>query len=139
MTEKRPHAELAAKYFADSELKCWVWVKPVDENGFWEKVDMPKWSPSEIYEVGEFKPTHTPKRKVTLAGITFNAPESVAPEVNTRYWIPQPETVGAGACECRWTCSEFSRECLKNGFVHLKEEDAKLHAEALIKLSKELK
>lgn len=139
MTEKRAHADLAAKYFSDSELKCWVWVKPVYENGFWEKVDMPKWSPSEIYEVSETKPTYKPKKRVTLAGITFNAPETEAPELNTQYWIPNPISILYTTYECRWQHGEFGMECLKRGFVHLNEEDARLHTEALIKLSKELK
>ena len=132
----RAHADLAIKFYSDTNTKCWRWSEDFQE---WLYIDTPHFTDDRIYEVSETKPTYKPKKRVTLAGITLNAPESVAPEPNTRYWIPQPVTVGAIAYECYWVCSEFDREYLENGFVHLKEEDAKLHAEALIKLSKELK
>lgn len=136
MTEKRAHADLAIKFYSDTNMKCWRWSEDFQE---WLYIDTPHFTDDRIYEVSETKPTYIPKKRVTLAGITFNAPESVAPEPNTRYWIPQPVAVAARACESYWVCSEFGREYLENGFVHLNEEDARLHAEALIKLSKELK
>ena len=138
MTEKRAHAELAIKFYSDSKMNCWGW-KETEQR--WCLIAAPSWFVNEIYEVCEHRPTHKPMKRVTLAGITFNAPESVAPEPNTSYWIPQLVSIasGARACERYWVGSEYGNECLENGFVHLKEEDAKLHAEALIKLSKELK
>ena len=136
MTEKRAHAELAIKFYSDSKMNCWGW-KETEQR--WCLIAAPSWFVNEIYEVCEHRPTHKPMKRVTLAGITFNAPESVAPEMNTQYWIPQPVSTVVRAFECYWVCSEFGKEYLENGFVHLKEEDAKLHAEALIKLSKELK
>ena len=136
MIEKRPHADLAIKFYSDSKMKCWYWDETEHK---WDSVTMPVWYEDEIYEVSEHKPTYIPKKRVTLAGITFNAPESVAPEHNTRYWIPKPVSVVARAYESYWSRGGFHMECLENGFVHLEEEDAILHAEALIKLSKELK
>lgn len=136
MTEKRAHADLAIKFFSDSKMKCWWWDYIREE---WKHVSNPDWDGRTIFEVSETKPTYKPKKKVTLAGITFNAPESVAPEHNTLYWIPKPVSVVARAYESYWSRGEFHMECLENGFVHLKEEDAILHANALIKLSKELK
>lgn len=136
MTEKRPHADLAIKFYSDTKMKCWFWDKRTQT---WLRAVRPGWDDSRIYEVSETKPTYKPEKKVTLAGITFNAPESVEPELNTTYWVPTPLNTASLSIPIKWTLSAFNRKSLADGFVHLKEEDATLHASALIKLSKELK
>ena len=99
----------------------------------------PRWYEKLAYHVGHEKPTAPPKRKVTLAGITFNAPETKAPEPGTRYWYPDTVAVSAKIFHNYWKNNEFDRHLLERGFVHLNRGDAELHAEALIKLSRGLK
>ena len=132
----RAHAEMAARFMADSSLKCWAWA--VDARR-WVENERPRWYENLVYHVGHKKPTAPPKRRVTMAGITFNAQESVAPEPKTRYYVPQPIAMVNTSHINYWTNSQFDRHLLERGVVHLDREDAKLHAEALIILSKELK
>ena len=132
----RVHAKLAIKFYSDSKMKCWFWDKKTQT---WLHANSPGWFDGKIYEVSETEPTHKPKKKVTVAGITFSAPETEAPGVNTRYWNPDTIAVSVKTFTNCWKGDEFDRHLLERGFVHLKKEDAKLHAEALIKLSKELK
>ena len=136
MTEKRAHAELATKYFADSELKCWQWNTDVAR---WELIQYPYWHMHRIYHVGYRPPTSPPKRKVTLAGITFHAPETKALEPGTRYWFPDTVALAFKTSTNSWKDDDFDKHLLARGFVHLNQEDAFLHAEALIKVNKELK
>ena len=132
----RAHADLAIKFYSDSKMKCWYWHT---DSQTWFDAVKPRWYESEIYEVSEQKPAHTPKKQVTLAGITFNAPESVEPELNAIYWVPHVLSSAVTTFACTWKGSTFDKNALKRGFVHFGKEDAKLHAEAHIKLSQELK
>ena len=134
----RKHADIAIKFYSDSRMKCWYWSK---NSQAWLYVDKPGWEDWEdldIYEVSEQKPTYKPKKRVTLAGITFNAPETEAPELNTVYWVPHVLSSAVTAFACTWKGSTFDKNALKRGFVHFGKEDAKLHAEAQIKLSEGL-
>ena len=136
MTEKRPHAELAIKFYSDTKMKCWMWR---EDSQRWLDIGKPVWNAARIYEVSETKPTQPPKKRVTLAGITFDAPETKAPEPGTRYWYPDTISISVKTYTNCWGDSEFDRHLLERGFVHLKKEYAELHSKALIKLSKELK
>ncbi len=135
MTEKRPHADLAIKFYSDTKMRCWRWYW----DGSWEDITHPSWHEDDIYEVCEHKPTHKPKKLVTLAGITFNAPESVEPALGTVYWVPAPLSTSNNTVSVRWKDGVFDRCSLERGFVHLDKEDAELHAKALIELSRGLK
>ena len=75
MTTPRPHAELAARYFADNTLKCWVRNK--DSNHYWLRLHAPTFNALDReYYVGH-KPPPPPKRTITL---TVNGREWVLPE-----------------------------------------------------------
>ena len=132
----RAHAELAIKFYSDSKMDCWSWKETEQQ---WYLVAAPSWYVNEIYEVCEHRPKHPPKKRVTLAGITFNAPETKAPEPGTRYWYPDTVAVSVKSFNNCWKDSEFDRHLLERGSVHLNKGDAELHAEALIKLNRELK
>lgn len=129
----RAHAELASRYMADDSLKCWLWNG--DE---WELAASPMWYAESIYHVGHETPTAPPKRKVTMAGITFDAPESVKPRPHTKYWAPIMLSAPIKTFSKPWRDSEFDRKALESGLVHLKEEDAELHAEALRELNRQM-
>lgn len=127
----RVHAELAARYMTDDSLKCWLWNG--DE---WELAASPMWYAESIYHVGHEKPTAPPKRKVTIAGITFDAPETEAPKVGTKYWVVK--FVTTSACLQRWNDDPYDHRWLANGLIHLDEENAILHAQALRELNRQL-
>ena len=75
MTTPRPHAELAALYFADDTLKCWARCAGTNSN--WVSIPDPTFSESDLeYYVGH-EPPATPKRTITL---TVNGREWVLPE-----------------------------------------------------------
>lgn len=80
----RAHSELAARFMADSSLKCWAWM-PSEK--LWAENVCPTWHYNVAYHVGHEKPTAPPKRKVTIAGIAFDAPETEAPKVGAKYWL----------------------------------------------------
>ena len=131
MTEKRAHAELAIKFYSDSKMKCWYWN---EKSQTWLLAANPGWFDGKIYEVSETKPTRTPKRKVTMAGITFDAPETEAPARKTGYWLAQCGDV----FHQRWNDAPLDKQWLGRGLIHLDEENARLHAEALRKLNRQL-
>ena len=127
----RAHAEMAARFMADSSLKCWAWA--VDA-GRWVENERPRWYENLAYHVGHEKPTAPPKRKVTLAGITFNAPETEAPKVGARYWLANVEST----VEFAWNGNLIDQQWLAAGLIHLDRENARLHAQALRELNRQL-
>lgn len=127
----RAHAELAARYMSDSSLKCWSWVPSAKR---WVESDLPTWHEDLIYHVGHEKPTAPPKRKVTMAGITFNAPETEAPKVGAKYWVVDMDR----ATSTVWSGIQIERQWLTAGMIHLDKESACLHAKALSKLNRQL-
>lgn len=130
-TTPRPHAEMAARFMADDSLKCWLWNG--DE---WALAALPMWYAETIYHVGHESPTAPPKRKITIAGITFDEPETDAP--NHGCAVYQPNAADGLACRFMWTASLANRELLAGRFVHLDADNARLHAQALRKLNQEL-
>ena len=75
MTAPRPRADLAARYFADDTLKCWVRNK--GSNDDWRLSYAPSFNASHIeYYVGH-EPPPPPKRYI---GLTVNGWECVLPE-----------------------------------------------------------
>lgn len=130
-TTKTPrlHAEMASRYMADDSLKCWLWNG--DE---WELAASPMWYAESIYHVGHEKPTAPPKRKVTMAGITFDAPETEAPKVGMKYWLIDIDRANSMV----WSGSPVEQRWLAAGLAHLDYENARLHTQALIKLNRQL-
>ena len=130
----RAHAELAARFMADSSLKCWLWNPNA---GQWDLCQHPVWRENLIYHVGHEVPTappKPPKRKVTIAGITFDAPETEAPKVGAKYWVEGVEST----YEFEWSGRPVERRWLAAGMIHLDEENARLHAQALRELNRQL-
>ena len=75
MTTPRPHSEIAARYFADDTLKCWVRSK--GSNDDWNLLGNPTFNSSYLeYYVGH-EPPPPIKRTITL---TVNGREWVLPE-----------------------------------------------------------
>ena len=131
-TTPRPHAEMASRYMADDSLKCWLWNG--DE---WALAAVPMWYAETIYHVGHESPTAPPKRKITIAGIEFDAPETEAPNVDKAFWTFS--VVGTPyVWRKRWENSPSDFDKLRNGFVHTTREAAELHSEALAKLNRQL-
>ena len=130
----RAHAVLAALYMADSSLKCWSWSADAEQWAFRQR---PIWHEDMIYHVGHEKPTappKPPKRKVTIAGITFDAPETEAPKLGAKCWVTNLETT----YYFEWSGGQVERRWLAAGRVHLDKENARLHAQALRELNRQL-
>ena len=72
MTTPRPHAELAARYYADASLECWYRRNPNRELTI---TSHPVWDADGEYHVGHEPPSI--KRTITL---TVNGREWVLPE-----------------------------------------------------------
>ena len=72
-----------------------------------------------------------PVTTIKINGHDVPAPERVAPPKGIHYWMPSV------ACECKfhlsvWVNDDFDARCLSRGIVHLTEEAAAAHAEALL-------
>lgn len=78
MTTPRPHAELAARYYADNTLKCWT----KDGAGGWIVNPAPSWFGGCEYHVGHEPPKV--KRTITLV---VNGREWVLPEPLREHFI----------------------------------------------------
>lgn len=121
----RAHAEMAARFMADDSLKCWVWVPAAE---LWVESERPNWQENLVFHVGHEAPTEPPKRKVTMAGITFDAPETEAPKVGTKYWLEDVELT--------WSGEQVEQRWLANRLIHLDAENARLHAQARRELNR---
>jgi len=123
MTTPRPHAEMSALYMSDSTLKCWYW------SGFtWVESIRPSWEKPAVYFIGHAASTEPPRKTCTLAGLTFPAPETIAPEAGAACWFAYPDK----AYESMWINNTFYTDLLEKGFVHLTEEAAQAHHKAII-------
>lgn len=55
MTTPRPHAELAARYYADDTMKCWV--RDTTSTDSWQRIDDPFFNGRNLeYYVGHDEP-----------------------------------------------------------------------------------
>ena len=130
----RAHADLAIKFYSDSKMKCWYWS---EKSQTWVVVGKPGWEACEIYEVSEYRPPHKPKKRVTIAGITFDAPETEAPIAYSEFWTFS-EAGSRSVWKSIWVNAETDFKRLRNGLVHTTQEAAALHSEALVKLNRQL-
>lgn len=71
---------------------------------------------------------------ITVGDVSFPKPESTAPEVGTKYYIPYLDS-GEPYIYFIWHGIDLDLRMLKSGVVHLTKENAIAHAKALIKLS----
>ena len=127
----RKHADMAVQYMTDDSLKCWLW-----DGDEWALAAIPTWYAETIYHVGHESPTAPPKRKITIAGITFDEPETDELALGAEYWLFKFCTPSASLQ--RWNDDPYDHRWLANGLIHLDEENANLHAQALRKLNQEL-
>ncbi len=125
MTTLRPHAELAARYMADSTLKCW-YKYPL--NPEWKIIKIPAWIPGFEYHVGHEPPKV--KRTITL---TVNGREWVLPEPlkdapkhdQLVFYISDDGTVRS----CRWNNWARLPTLYKERRLHDTKSDAQAWAE----------
>lgn len=71
---------------------------------------------------------------ITIGDVTFPKPETVEPKFNQEYWFIT-DLSNATVKSDYWVGASREEELLKKGLVHLCEQNAIAHAEALIKLS----
>ena len=123
-----PHAELAARYFADVTLKCWARDK--DSNDKWDLLHSPLFISQDVeYYVGH-EPPPPPKRTVTL---TVNGREWVLPEPLREtprhdqlvFYISDDGTVRS----CRWNNWAVLPTLYKEQRLHDTEADAQAWSE----------
>jgi hypothetical protein len=121
----RPHAAMQCQYAMDDSLSKWVWFELRQE---WVTAD-DSWAFHCIYFVGHTKPIAPPKRKVTLGGFTFDAPETVAPAMDAQFYVA---AFGfAGLQPLSWCGTDWELEMLALGLVHLNPEAATLHGQGM--------
>ena len=124
MTTPRPHAELATRYFADDDLKCWFFYP---DSKVWIRLFTPSFDGTYICFVGHEKPTAPPRPMCTLGGLKYPMPETVAPKRGTICWC----STFKSAYSFTWSLELVDTEFLELGLVHLDHEAATLHSKAL--------
>lgn len=125
MTTPRPHAELAAQFYADNSLKCW---QKYQGEHTWELTAKPEWYPHVRYHVGHEPPKV--KRTITL---TVNGREWVLPEPlkdapkhdQLVFYISDDGTVRS----CRWNNWALLPTLYKERRLHDTKSDAQAWAE----------
>ena len=130
-TQNTPHpnAKLAIEYWTraaedDQEWKNWEYKSFT--TGAWEKV---QGYPS-FYPGVEFRRIKKQKY-IRIGDVDVPAPEREAPAVGTPYFNLRYQFED----EYGWMGSEFDFKLLNSGVVHLTAENAKLHWDAITKLS----
>ena len=125
-----PHAELAARYFADVTLKCWARDK--DSNDKWDLLHSPLFIRQDVeYYVGH-EPPPPIKRTITL---TVNGKEWVLPEPMTDdaqrrfYYISEANSVQAGSKGNDYYDNLLAHIKMNGGSVYATEADAQAWAE----------
>lgn len=122
---KHPHYDLIVKWAQDTSQKVWFYD---DCRGAWIMLtSYLAWQPDLKYHVG---PT-PPKTMRTLGGLEYPAPETEAPETNTRYYLPALYSDWYYTI-ARWDNSPGDNKYLEAGLVHLTEEAAEAHARAIL-------
>lgn len=56
-TTPRAHADLCARFMADSNMKCWAWSK---YHKIWLIANHPEWQANSYYHIGFTTPTQPP-------------------------------------------------------------------------------
>lgn len=125
MTNPRPHAELAARYYADNTLKCWVRTCPSVE---WELSESPVWRPGLEYHVDHEPPPVKRTITLTVNGREWVLPEPLrkTPDDGTTYW-----SVGWTGLPWEGIWADDHREirALEQGNLYATEADAQAWAE----------
>lgn len=127
-----PHAELMAQYAEDAKTctEPWkLWQKRVAPQDAWVDCALhPAWTKDIEYR--------RRPRTIQIGDREVPEPLREAPAYGTRYWVPDlfRKTTDA-ANPMMWDSGKSDRLWLARGLVHLTEEAAQAHAEALIALS----
>lgn len=75
------------------------------------------------------------QKTININGYEVPEPVSEKPEVGTKYFTPEL-TIGGTWCCHVWQDDAADKISLHSGIIHLTEEAAKLHAEALLSFTK---
>lgn len=127
-----PHAQLAQQYWKEAEVDSEAWRNWEYENGDG------KWRPLKSTPLFSTDCQYRRRPRTIRIG-EYDVPEPLreAPEVGTNYWfvsiLKEPPTVDS----CEWDGAEFDYLLFERGMIHLTEEAAKIHAEALISLTRQ--
>lgn len=126
-----PHAKIAQEYWKEAETDDEAWKS-------WEFRKQGQWLPMSSEPM--FIPALQYRRRPRTIRIgEYDVPEPLreAPEMGANYWFPsilkEPPTVDS----CEWDGAEFDYLLLERSMIHLTEEAAKIHAEALISLTRQ--
>ncbi len=129
MTTPRKHAELAQKYFSDSEMKCWQWN---DNRKVWDFACRPTFDRNYAYYVGKNPPTELPKPMCSLVGIEFPMPvDNFKLQPKDRYFFLEMSIVNATAEEYTKSWDWLDKATLSQTIVHHTEDACIKNAEAL--------
>lgn len=74
-------------------------------------------------------------RTLSINGVEFPAPEITEPEMGTRYWIPSTSPA-YHVMGFKWRGDDSDMYYLNAGYVHLNEESATLHADAILSVTR---
>lgn len=116
----RPHAELAARYYADASLKCWFKNSVTLE---WDLLVHPSWQASHEYHVGHEPPLVRRTFTLTVNGRTWVLPEPLreAPKFGGTYWYLDWVGIPSGLT---WSQNEREEIALDKGLLYATEADA---------------
>ena len=117
---KSPHYDLICKYYENTSQTAWG-----NSSGNWWEISEPTWNPEWQWHIGPTPPEQT--KMCELGGLQFPMPETVAPDVTTEYW----EVGMHGASLLTWSAYSWQLDTLKYGLLHLNEQDAERHSDAL--------
>lgn len=120
---KHPHYDKIVQWAQDTSQKVWT----LDGGGSWLLTSIPVWFTDQEYHIG---PT-PPKTMRTLGGLEYPAPETEAPETDTRVYLPALYCDGHYT-NARWDNSPEDNKYLQAGLVHLTKEAAEAHARAIL-------
>lgn len=70
-------------------------------------------------------------RSIMVNGVEVPAPETVEPEIGTRYYLPHPSKGSRYTSEV-WDAAEFDVGALEDGLVYLDKESAIARAKAML-------
>lgn len=130
---KHKHFDLIVKYYADMTQKLWFQANCQGDYELLDAGESHTFYEFNNYHIGE----NPPKRRITMAGIEFDAPEMVAPKVGDKYYLVDI-TADISANFIVWDGAPCELEWLKNGLVHINYDSYIQHSRALIALNKEL-
>lgn len=120
------HAALMDQYAEDAHKTDhpeYLWRQRPVGGAKWESIfGTPLWSPDWEYS----------RRPGSLNGHEYPLAETEPPAFGTHYWVPDPLHPETTLGQLLWTGDEFDLLRLGRGLVHLTEDAARAHADAII-------